>query len=172
MKQEGIWRERERVGRRRHTALGSARKSCTDHSTNSAARPAPARTASFPMSGPTKENTHTSATLPSPGDTLARVSMTSKAHNIASMLPRLWPLIVTLTYLPRMCYNSTSLRTSVSTSYRVEYLHKRHNPLSAFTSGSGHDTPVSRRGIWLATHSRRVMVLCHAMTMSRRPTST
>jgi hypothetical protein len=39
--------------------------------------------ATFPMSGPVKENTHTGATLSSPGDTLACVSTTSKAHNIA-----------------------------------------------------------------------------------------
>jgi hypothetical protein len=60
--------------------------------------------AMFPMSGPSKENTHTSATLLSPDDTLARVSTTSKAHNIANVLPRLWPLTVTLTYSPRMWY--------------------------------------------------------------------
>jgi hypothetical protein len=97
------------------------------------------------MSGPVKENTHIGATLSSPDDTLARVSMTSKVHNIASVLPRLWPLTVTLTYSPRMWYSSISLRTSASTCYRVEYLHKRQNPLSAFTSGSGHDTPILRR---------------------------
>ena len=92
-----------------------------------------------------KENTHTSATLSSPRDTLARVSTTLKAHNIASVLPRLWPLTVTLTYPPRMWYSSTSLRTSANTCYRVQYLHKRQNPLSAFTLGSRHDNPVSRR---------------------------
>jgi hypothetical protein len=101
--------------------------------------------ATFPMSGPEKENTHTGATLSSPGDTLARVSTSSKAHNIASVLPRLWPLTVMLTYPPRMWYSSTSLRTSANTCYRVQYLHKRQNPLSAFMSGSGHDTLVSCR---------------------------
>jgi hypothetical protein len=32
------------------------------------------------MSGPTKENTHTGATLPSPGDTLARVDVEGTQH--------------------------------------------------------------------------------------------
>jgi hypothetical protein len=97
------------------------------------------------MSGPAKENTHTSTTLSSPGDTLACVSTTSKAHNIARVLPRLWPLTITLTYSPRLCYSSTILRTSASTCTRVEYLHKRQNPLSTFMLGSRHGTPVSRR---------------------------